>query len=153
MSNQQRSPLQAEQSRVNGSLSHGPITMVGKCRVSNNRMTHGFRSYHVVLSNEDREAYDQHLDAYLNRYNPADKVEEDLVGLLASSMGQLMGMNSVEVALIDIELCGIDRDIPAHFLELDQYGRLALAFKKSAGGCRSSVPLLRIYERKARRIS
>jgi len=97
----------------------------------------------------ENKQYDSQLDAYLTRYNPTGKVEEDLAGLLASSMRQLMRMNSVEVALFDIELCGIDRDIPPHFLELDQYGRLALSFKKSVGD--RTLELLRRYKTTAER--
>jgi hypothetical protein len=144
-----RSPAQADQSRINGSKSHGPITPQGKCKVSKNRMAHGFRAKSIALCNEDKEVYDKHLDAYLARYTPADKVEEDLVGLLASSMWQLMRNNSIEVALFDLEMTGVNDDIEAKFVTMDQYGRLALAFKKSAGD--NALELLRRYKSTAER--
>jgi hypothetical protein len=144
-----RSPAQADQSRINGSKSHGPITPQGKCKVSRNRMAHGFRAKSIALCNEDKEVYDKHLDAYLARYTPADKVEEDLVGLLASSMWQLMRNNSIEVALFDIEMTGVNDEIEAKFVTMDQYGRLALAFKKSAGD--NALELLRRYKSTAER--
>ena len=129
MSKSPRSAAQTAASRLNGARSLGPITDPGKCKISKNRMTHGFRSGAITLNNEDRQAYDAHLDAYLRRYQPADKVEEDLVGLLASSMWLIMRNNSVELALLELEIAGIDDDIHGKYEAMDQYGRLALASK------------------------
>ena len=139
----------AEQSRINGSKSHGPVTPEGKAISSGNRMTHGFRSHCVVLATEDKDQYNAHLDSYLAQYAPENKVEEDLVGLLASSMWQLMRNNAVEVALLDIELSTIDNDIKGKFKNIDEYGRLAFAFKKSAGN--NALELLRRYKATAER--
>src|SRR5579863_1597381 len=144
-----RSEAQIVQSRLNGAKSNGPVTADGKCKISKNRMIHGFRSNSITLGNEDRPAYDDHLNAYLARYTPIDKVEEDLVGLLASNMWQLMRLNSIEVALFDIEISGIDVDLHGTFETMDEYGRLALAFKKSAGD--NALELLRRYKSTAER--
>ena len=129
----ERSSAQAEASRTNGSKSQGPITIEGKSKVSRNRTTHGFRSSSITLNDEDKPAYDAHFTAYLARYTPADQVEEDLVGLLASSMWQLMRFTSMEAALFDLEVARLDRRIDDILPGLDQWGRLALAFRKSAG--------------------
>ena len=144
MSKSPRSAAQTAASRANGARSLGPITDPGKCKISKNRMSHGFRSGAITLNNEDRQAYDEHLDAYLRRYQPVDKVEEDLVGLLASSMWHIMRNNSVELALLELEISGIDEDLHGRFEAMDQYGRLALAFKKSAGD--NALELLRRYK-------
>src|SRR5450432_3317700 len=96
-------------------------------------MVHGFRSNSITLSNEDPIAYDHHLDAYLTRYTPIDKTEEDLVGLLASNMWQFMRINSIELSLFELEIAGVVACDEAKFDGMDEYGLLALAFKKSAG--------------------
>ena len=144
-----RSPGQAEQSRINGAKSQGPITPEGKQAISQNHMTHGFRSTTISIHSEDRAAYDAHLNAYFTRYTPVDKVEEDLVGLLASNMWQLMRNNSIEVALFDLEIAALDQDIDSKYQAMDQFGRLALAFKKSAGD--NALELLRRYKATAER--
>ena len=128
----------------NGAKSKGPVTPTGKCSVSHNRMTHGFRANSIPLHTEDRAAYDAHLTAYLTRYTPTDKVEEDLVGLLASNMWQLMRNNSIEVALFDLEISGVKCELEGVFETMDEFGRLALAFKKSAGD--NALELLRRYK-------
>ena len=144
-----RIPAQLIASRTNGAKSKGPITPAGKSRISSNRMTHGFRSNSITLANEDHQAYDRHLDAYLLRYTPIDKPEEDLVGLLASNMWQIMRNNSIEVALFELEISGVVTDIEGEFETMDQYGLLALAFKKSAGD--NALEVLRRYKSTAER--
>jgi hypothetical protein len=144
-----RSQAQIAASRANGAQSKGPVTEEGKAIVSMNRMTHGFRSNSIILSNEDHVAYDQHLDAYLTRYNPIDKTEEDLVGLLASSMWQIMRNNSIELSLFELEIAGVVADAEAKYEGMDEYGLLALAFKKSAGD--NALELLRRYKSTAER--
>jgi hypothetical protein len=144
-----RTEAQIAASRANGAKSNGPTTPEGKIVSCWNRMTHGFRSNAITLVSEDAQAYDSHLDAYLARYTPIDKTEEDLVGLLASSMWQVMRNNSIEVALFEIEITGVNEEIKGEFEHMDQYGRLALAFKKSAGD--NALELLRRYKTTAER--
>jgi hypothetical protein len=139
-----RTEAQIAASRANGAKSNGPITPEGKIVSCWNRMTHGFRSNAITLVSEDANAYDRHLDAYLARYTPIDKTEEDLVGLLASSMWQVMRNNSIEVALFELEITGVNEEIEGGYEHMDQYGRLALAFKKSAGD--NALELLRRYK-------
>ena len=143
------SPAQAAASRANGSKSNGPSTPAGKARAASNRVIHGFRSQTVALHTEDHDDYTAHLNAYLQRYNPQDKPEADLVGLAASSMWQIMRMTAIEAALFDLQICGIEDEIRRDYTLLDEYGRLALAFKKSAGD--NCMELLRRYKASADR--
>jgi len=135
-----RTPAQIEASRANGAKSHGATTPEGKAATCGKRMTHGFRSNCITLSTEDQNAYDDHLDAYLARYTPADKTEQDLVGLLAANMWQIMRNNSIEVALFELEISGVAFHIEGKFEDMDQYGILALAFKKFAGDNAFELP-------------
>ena len=147
-----RTAAQIAASRSNGAKSKGPVTPEGKGIVCHNRMVHGFRSNSIALTTEDSTVYDAHLDAYLARYAPIDKTEEDLVGLLASSMWQIMRNNSIEVALFELEISGLTESAEFEGCEyafMDEYGRLALAFKKSAGD--NALELLRRYKSTAER--
>ena len=139
-----RTAAQLTASRANGALSQGPVTLAGKTKISTNRMVHGFRSNSIALNNEESAAYDDHLDKYLARYAPIDKMEEDLVGLLASNMWQVMRNNSIEVALFNLAISDTDSQIKGVFADMDEYGRLALAFQKSAGD--NALELLRRYK-------
>ena len=145
-----RSEAQIAASRANGSKSNGPVSIEGKSTVSTNRMTHGFRATGITLAKEDASCYNNHLDAYITRYNPTDKVESDLVGLLASSMWQVMRSNSIEVALFDLEIAGLNKkELEDQFDHMDDYGRLALAFKNTHK--EHSIELLRRYKATAER--
>ena len=143
------SPAQAAAARANGAKSQGPTTPEGRAKLGGNRMTHGFRAASVSLANENRADYDAHLDEYLKRYAPIDKVETDLVGLCALNMWHLMRMNSIEVSLFDLEMSGLDAEMSRDFKTIDEWGRLALAFKKSAGD--NALELLRRYKSSAER--
>ena len=148
-SKKSRSAAQSSASRANGAKSQGPATSAGKAKVSSNRMSHGFRANNIPLANENREAYTTHHEAYIARYTPIDKVEDDLVGLLATNMWQLMRINSMEVALFDLEMAALEPEIARDYKTMDEYGRLALAFKKSAGD--NALELLRRYKSTAER--
>ena len=143
------SPAQAAAARANGSKSQGPTTDAGKARLGGNRVVHGFRSQTVALHIEDHAAYNDHLASYILRYTPQDKPEMDLVGLAASNMWQVMRITAIESALFDIEISGIETELRRDFTIIDEYGRLALAFKKSAGD--NYLELLRRYKTTAER--
>ncbi len=64
-------------------------------------------------------------------------------GLLAASMWQIMRNNSIEVALFDIEISNLSDEIRRTYEDMDEYGRIALAFKKANGD--NSLELLRRY--------
>jgi hypothetical protein len=133
MSVVERSQPQIDASRANGAKSQGPTSPEGLERSSKNRLTHGFRSSTLTLSIEDKEEYDAHLAAYLKKYAPQDKTEEDLVGLAASSMWNYMRLSSVEVALLEHELENVDEWLERKHMSAEESERLALAFKRSAG--------------------
>ena len=143
------SPAQAAAARANGAQSIGPTTPEGKAKLGGNRLTHGFRASSVSLINEDPAAFTAHLDQYLSRYQPIDKTETDLVGLCAVNMWQIMRITSIESALFNLEICGIEDALRRDYTDMDEWGRLALAFKKSSGD--NALELLRRYKATAER--
>jgi hypothetical protein len=73
-----RSAAQIEASRDNGAHSRGPKTPAGKAASSRNAVKHGF-----VAMNEVRGSFAQALDPLTAHYQPADPVEEELIGQMA----------------------------------------------------------------------
>ena len=137
------------QSCINGAKSNGPSSATGKQASREAHIIHGFRSNTIAIHFEDKEAYGAHLDSYLARYQPIDKVESDLVGLLAINMFQVMRITSIESALFDLELAEIEADVEDKYELMNNYGRLALAFKRSAG--ENALQLLSRYKSTAER--
>lgn len=75
----------SEQSRINGAKSRGPKTAEGKARSSLNAVKHGrYATNAVVLSNEDPNAFENLVARYVQRIQPADSIEYNLVRELAS---------------------------------------------------------------------
>ena len=81
MSSQRR----IDASRANGARSHGPATPEGKQRSAMNAIRHGLLSQTVVLDGEDPEAFTTLLAAYVERFQPADRVELALVEDMAAA--------------------------------------------------------------------
>ena len=72
-------------SRANGARSRGPVTPEGKQRSAMNAIRHGLLSQTVVLDGEDPEAFSTLLAAYVERFQPADRVELALVEDMAAA--------------------------------------------------------------------
>ena len=81
MSSQRR----IDASRANGARSRGPVTPEGKQRSAMNAIRHGLLSQTVVLDGEDPEAFSTLLAAYVERFQPADRVELALVEDMAAA--------------------------------------------------------------------
>jgi hypothetical protein len=73
------SPSRAEINRQNAEASTGPKTEEGKQRSSLNATRHGFTGQTLVLSPEEKEAYESHCIAYMELYQPATHEETDLI--------------------------------------------------------------------------
>ena len=80
MTNQVAAPIPNPQSptpeprtranRANARLSTGPRTESGKQRSSQNALSHGLTARTAVLPTEDPEAYQRHLQQFLDEYAP-----------------------------------------------------------------------------------
>src|SRR5437764_3896175 len=80
----------------------GPRTPEGKLRASLNSLRHGLTAKAVVLSTEDPARFHELLNDYLDRYQPADKVELDLVRELAACRWRLQRAWCIETAAFEI---------------------------------------------------
>ncbi len=101
----------SEQSRINGAKSRGPKTAEGKARSSLNAVKHGrYATNAVVLSNEDPNAFEAWWSRYVQRIQPADSIEYNLVRQLASFDWRLARVLAMDARLLDHEL---DVQLPA----------------------------------------
>jgi hypothetical protein len=134
-------PSKAEAARINGAKSRGPKTDEGRRAVSLNAIKHGLSAQTVDLPNESEEE----LRDYLDHFAPANKPEADLVRQLASAHWRLVRYAGIETALLDLEMQKKREYVDKAWKNIDQHGRLALAFQSLAGD-HSQLALLNRYQ-------
>ena len=80
------SPAKLLANQANAKLSHGPVTMAGKEKVSQNRTVHGLAGSNFrVLPGESQEEFDKMLTGYSAAMEPANELEQNLVQEMAES--------------------------------------------------------------------
>jgi len=82
--------------RRNAQLSTGPRTEQGKAVVSLNALTHGLRSRHVVLPNEDPAGFQQLCDNLTAEWQPETPTEGHLVTQIAIAFWKLDRLEAIE---------------------------------------------------------
>ena len=93
------------QSRINGAKSRGPKTAAGKARSSLNALKHGrYGTNAIVLSNEDPEAFEELVAAFVAVVRPLNLVEYHLARELAGIDWRLTRFTAVESRILDHEL-------------------------------------------------
>ncbi len=129
------SNLKAESARANGAKSHGPITPEGKAISSQNALRHGLTGNFNVLPNESQDDFQVLLDAYIDRFDPADPVETELVRTMAITRWRLGRIGNLESGMLENEMAqSKDADSP-----------LAAAFRNLANDGKALSLLIR-YE-------
>ena len=87
-------------SRANSAHSTGPRTESGKQRSSQNALGHGLTARTAVLSTEDPEAYQSHIQQFLDQYQPATPTETQLVHEIANTAWRLDRIPFLEAELL-----------------------------------------------------
>ena len=107
--------IRSENSRLNGAKSVGPITAEGKLRSSMNAFKHGrYANNAIVLSNEDVGAFDELVQAYIERVRPVDPIELGIARELASIEWRLARILALDSRLLDHEM-----DVQAPAVEME----------------------------------
>jgi hypothetical protein len=86
--------------RANSAHSTGPRTEPGKQRSSQNALRHGLTARTAVLPTEDPEAYQHHIQQFLDEYKPANPTETQLVHELADTAWRLNRIPCLEAELL-----------------------------------------------------
>jgi hypothetical protein len=114
-------------SRVNGRLSKGPVTAVGKLRSSQNALRHGLLARCLVLEDESPEAFWDLLAKYTDRLQPADALELDVVEEMVAAAWRLRRSWAIETHLMDTVPAE-----PGSPPDTEPIGRITDAFKSLA---------------------
>jgi hypothetical protein len=112
----------------------GPRTAEGKARSSRNAVKHGFAGTIPVIASEDQDAYNEHLESYRARFQPADQPEADTVRRAAMAMWRLDRLYGLETIILNLEASY--HAVPASCIlphDAGAFTRSALAFRESAG--------------------
>src|SRR5579863_1044232 len=124
-------------SRLNGAKSKGPVTPEGKIRSSQNSLRHGLCSAQVVLPHEDRSQFEALRESYLDRFQPADQPEADLVETLASARWRLNRVPGIENKIFEEEMLRHSEDVEKEFHETTEQEKLAWTFDHMANNSKS----------------
>jgi hypothetical protein len=90
--------------RANALLSTGPRTESGKQRSSLNALRHGLTAQTAVLPSEDPDAYQRHIQQFLDEYAPATQTETQLVHEIANTAWRLNRIPFLEAELLSQNL-------------------------------------------------
>ena len=151
--------LKSETARINGAKSHGPKTAEGKAKSSQNALRHGLTANSPTLPTESEDDFQTLLDAYLDRYHPADAIETELVQTLAITRWRLRRVGMIESCMLENEMEQSRRHLSWLFEELGDENRVAFAFRNLANDGRAldlliryEASLTRAYDRAAKQL-
>ncbi|HEX5322725.1 MAG TPA: hypothetical protein VFW40_02985 [Capsulimonadaceae bacterium] len=116
--------------RANSLHSTGPRTPSGKQRSSLNALSHGLTARTALLPTEDPDAYQRHIQQFLDEYAPGTATETQLVHEIAATAWRLN-----RIPILEAELFSQNRDpktlIPA-LATLSLHGsRLSRQFQRA----------------------
>ena len=143
--NQPNNVAKSDTARANGAMSHGPVTPEGRARSSCNSLRHGLTAEAVVLGTESHEQFQFLLDSFLDRFQPADGVELELVEAMAAARWRLRRLLAIETRILEIETLRRGDSLDREFKPIDDTDRLAHGFQHVADNDRSLMVLTR-YE-------
>jgi hypothetical protein len=89
----------AATNRANSQHSTGPRTEPGKQRSSHNALRHSLTARTAVLPTEDPEAYQRHIQQFLDEYQPTTATEIQLVHEIANTAWRLNRIPFLEAEL------------------------------------------------------
>lgn len=95
------SEKQLAANRANARKSTGPRTQAGKERSRMNALKHGLLAKSVLLEHEDPAEWEALCEALFMRFDPADVIEEELVGRVASLLWRMRRIPVFEAALME----------------------------------------------------
>jgi hypothetical protein len=146
-----RTDKQSEASKINGAKSNGPKSDAGKAKSAQNGNRHNLTGAQIiVLSTENPVEYLEHELSYLERFQPIDGVERDLVRKLIAASWREKRMDAMESQLLELE---IDRQRPQVASRFEMIGgetRQTLAFLGTSDTAEAIARLTR-YQAAARR--
>ncbi|MGA3240694.1 MAG: hypothetical protein ABSG03_30860 [Bryobacteraceae bacterium] len=93
-----------QSSQANGALSKGPSTPAGKLRSSQNAVTHGLCATCLVLDDESREHFLTLLQQHVDRFRPADEVEQGMIEEMTAACWRQRRAWSIETRMFNTHM-------------------------------------------------
>lgn len=118
-------------SRANGAKSRGPKTPEGRARSALNNTRHGLAGESLVVSSESAPHFQEIIDDYMGRFQPADGFEHDLVLDLVAARWRLFRLWGIETSIFDLKMDRLVARLSAKPL-VHTRARLAEAFQDLA---------------------
>jgi hypothetical protein len=135
----------AAQARINGQLSHGPNTPLGKAKSSRNAIRHGLTAnQHTLLTTEFPDEYEEVREAFIDDLRPATKAELRLVEKIANLDWRLERLVMMETCVLNLEAGVHCEAIAARFERIDGIGFIVQAWRQDASTSHC-LDLLRRY--------
>jgi hypothetical protein len=94
--------LRVKINQQNAQHSTGPKTEAGKQRSSLNALRHGLTGQIIVLPSDDLQAYQRHVEAFTDEYNPEGATETQLVQSLANTACRQNRVAALETNLLTL---------------------------------------------------
>ena len=135
--------------RANAKLSTGPRTEPGKQRSSLNALRHGLTAQTAVLPNEDAEAYQLHIQQFLDEYKPATPTETQLVHEIANTAWRLNRIPFLEAELLS---AGLLPNAPSSQTLIPQLATLGLHGSRLSRQFQKALEQLRDIQEERRRL-
>jgi hypothetical protein len=95
---------QIEANRSNAQKSTGPTTEAGKQKSSQNATRHGFTGLALIVTPAEKEAYEAHVQSYMDHHKPADHMHRQIVQQYADlhwSLHQIFVQQSNTMSLMN----------------------------------------------------
>jgi len=134
-----------KQARRNGALAAGTKSPEGIRKSSMNALSHGITSKALVLTNESQAVYDKLRLEYVNRFQPQDGVEMDLVDDMVNARWRLRRIAIMQTAAFDLQMDKDEAELKKGFQQIDEPTRLVVAFGKLSNEG-NTLQLLMRYE-------
>ena len=104
-----------------------------------NAMRHGLTAMSILVPGETQKEFDTHLDGYIQRFQPVDNVEHDLVQTMAMARWRLRRVPVIESAML---INDIQHGFGNYKEFTEDSQRVAYAFDR----CNQALSLLTRYE-------
>lgn len=99
VSTRKSSTAKIEANRINAQQSTGPKSEEGKAKSSLNAVKTGLTGRTVLLNSEDAIAYQEHVNRFLARYEPATDEERSLTHQIADTEWRLLRIPTLEAGI------------------------------------------------------
>ncbi len=118
--------------RKNGAQAAGTKSPEGIKKSSMNALRHGLTGKALVLTNESESQFNALMQSYIDRFQPEDDVEMDLIDQIVAAQWRLRRIWCMQTAALDLKMDHQEEEIAKTFNHIDQATRTTVAFTAMA---------------------